>query len=146
MRWPDLTSKPSPPKKQPKKESKRKKKKKPKQELLSYQSNFSFFWWASLKNSYASRNGHFWTQKNPNPEIPVIFMFFVLFLLFQQQKHRNALKPLFYSVLAKSKRYFQKVVSKHIKLKTQFLHPFLKRPFSEKRLTTGQRTKTQHDN
>ena len=28
-----------------------------------------------LENSFASRNGHFWTRK-PNPEIPVIFFVF----------------------------------------------------------------------
>ena len=41
--------------------------------------------------------------------------FFVLFLLFQQQKHKNDLRPLFYSVLAN--------------WKTQFLHPFLEKGY-----------------
>ena len=39
--------------------------------------------------------------QEPNPEIPEII--FCPCLLFQQQKHKNALKPIFYSVLAKSK-------------------------------------------
>ena len=34
-------------------------------------------------------------SKNPNPEIPVI-IFFVLFFSFNNKKHKNALKPLFF--------------------------------------------------
>ena len=45
---------------------------------------FSKAFW---KNSYASRNGHFWTKK-PYPEIPDHF--FGSFLLFQQQKTQNS--------------------------------------------------------
>ena len=47
-----------------------------------------------LKNSYASRNGHFWTQKTQIQKFQ-LSSFFVLFLLFRRQKHKNALKPLF---------------------------------------------------
>ena len=36
--------------------------------------------------------------KNPNPEIPVIILLSYLFS-FNNQKHKNALKPIFYSVL-----------------------------------------------
>ena len=64
-----------------------------------------------LKNSYASRNGHFLDQKNPNPEIPVIT--------------KNYGNPYCYSVLANLKKEnFQNLNLKHWKLKTQFLHPF----------------------
>ena len=93
----------------------------PKKELFSYQSKFSFFWggvqkspflttWPRKrapqntikigvsarhfwKNSYASRNGHFWT-KSPNPEIPAI-IFIGSFLLLQQQKTHTSAEPLF---------------------------------------------------
>ena len=41
----------------------------------------------------------FLDQKNPNPEFQLSF-FLPFFLLFQQQKHKKMLKPLFYSVLA----------------------------------------------
>ena len=55
-----------------------------------------------LKNIYESRNGHFWTQTTQIQKFQLSFVV-VLFLLFQQQEHKNALKPHFYSVLAKSK-------------------------------------------
>ena len=68
-----------------------------------------------LKNRCASRNGHLWTKTKPKPEIPVI-MFWAYSFLFQQEKHKNRLKPLFYSVLANlKKRNF------NIKLKTENL-------------------------
>ena len=50
-----------------------------------------------LKSRCASGNGHFWKKKNSSCH-------FCLFLLFQQQKHKNLLKPQFYSVSANLKK------------------------------------------
>ena len=60
-----------------------------------------------LKSSYASRNGHFWTEI-PNSRNSS-YHFFCLFLLFQQQKTHKSAEPLFYSVFANlKKRIFKK--------------------------------------
>ena len=146
MRWPPKT-----PKKQKytkKRERKEAKKTKiPKKELFSYQLNFSFcgsqnfpfltIWpkTSALPKHYKNKGfreqnfekqlcvtkWQFLDPKNPNPEIPVIIVF-VRFLLFHQQKRNNALKPLFYSKVKKN--MFQKVVSKHRKLKNPIFAPF----------------------
>ena len=76
------------------------------------------------KNSFASRNGHFWTPKMQIQKFQLSFVFVPLFS-FNNKKHKSALKPIFYSVLAKSKQdIFQKVVSKHRKLKNLTFAPF----------------------
>ena len=57
-----------------------------------------------LKNSYASRNGHFWTQKT---QIQKFQLSFVLSFFFSFNRKKNTTmpwNPYFYSVLAKSKR------------------------------------------
>ena len=83
---------------------------------------FSLFFW---KKSYASRNGHFWTKKNPNSEIPIIF-FVLAFFLFQKQKTQKSVEtPIFYSVLANLKKEnFPKINLKHRNLKNPFFAPF----------------------
>ena len=47
-----------------------------------------------LESRCASRNGHFWTKKTKIHKFQLSF-FFAYFLLFQQQKTQNLLKPLF---------------------------------------------------
>ena len=117
-------------KKEKKKKKKRKKHKKYQKWAFQLSIKFFFFWWVSkfslfwhldpksahpkqhyknrgfskffLKSRCASRIGHFWTKQNPNQKFQLSF--FCLFLLFQQQKHKNVLKPLFYSVLGNPKR------------------------------------------
>ena len=95
----------------------------PKKELFSYQSKFSVFSVLSQKpffdnlaqnartlqntikigasentfskkNCYASRNGHFWTQKTQIQKFQLSFFFCHVFLLFQQK----CSETLFYSV------------------------------------------------
>ena len=53
-----------------------------------------------LKNNYASRNGHLWTQKTKLQKFQLSFILSVFFS-FNNKKHKHALKPLFYGVLAK---------------------------------------------
>ena len=152
MRWP--FGRPlNPPKKNKNKTKKREKKntKISQKKLFSYQSIFSFYFggcpkfsflttcpktraspkntirkWVSdkfLRNSDVSRNGHFGPTQPKSGNSSNHFLSF--FFLFQQQKHKNALKPLFYSVLAKpKKRDFSKIISKHRKLKNPIFAPF----------------------
>ena len=47
-----------------------------------------------LESRCASRNGHFWTKKPKIYKFQLSFVF-AYFLLFQKQKHKNLLKPLF---------------------------------------------------
>ena len=69
----------------------------------------------------------FWA-KNPNSEIPVI-IFFLPFFLFQK-KHKNLLKPLFYSVLANLKKEkFRKINLKHRNLKNPIFAPFFEKGY-----------------
>ena len=85
-------------------------------------------------------------QKNPNPEIPVIICF-AYFLLFQQQKHKTLLKPLFYSVLANLKKEnFQNLNSKHWKWKNPIFAPFFERGYLRKLQDNWAQKKTQNDN
>ena len=46
-----------------------------------------------LENSFASRNGHFWTKK-PNPEIPVIIFFAFLFSFNNKKTPKLAETPI----------------------------------------------------
>ena len=108
-------------KKNQNKQRKSKKHKNTKKELFSYQSKFSFFLTGYpkiaffdtlaqktrtqkhyknrgfsqffLERSYASRNGHFWTKKNPNSEIPVI-IFLAFFLIQKQKTQKSAETPI----------------------------------------------------
>ena len=85
--------------------------------------------------------------KNPNSEIPVIIFWAFLFL-FQKQKHKNLLKPLFYSVLANlRKENFPKINLKHRNLKNPIFAPFFwKRLFLDNCQIIGHKKKTQNDN
>ena len=47
-----------------------------------------------LKSSCASRNGRFWTEKKPNPEIPVI-IFFAFFFSYKTKLQKLAETPIF---------------------------------------------------
>ena len=47
-----------------------------------------------LKNSYASRNGHFWTKKTQIHKFQLSF-FFAFFFSFNNKKHKALLKTLF---------------------------------------------------
>ena len=94
----------------------------PKKELFSYQSNFLFLvgvqnfpfltTWPKnahpkntikigvsathfLENSFESRNGHFWTKKNPNPEIPVIIFLLPFSSLTTTKTQKLAETPIF---------------------------------------------------
>ena len=84
-----------------------------------------------LKNSYASRNAHFWTKK-PNPEIPVI-IFLPIFFSCNSKEHKQLLKPLFYSVFANLKKEFSKYKLKTLKIeKPNFCTLFSKRAIFRK--------------
>ena len=76
------------------------------------------------------------------------YHFFGSFLLFQQQKHKHLLKPLFYSVLANlQKREFSKNELKTEKFeKPNFCTLFLKRLFLENWQIIGHKKKHKNDN
>ena len=100
---------------------------------------------ASAKKTCASRNGHFWTQKTKIQKFQLLF--FAYFLLFQQQKHKKLLKPLFLYCFNKPKKEnFQNLNLKHWKLKNLIFAPFFgKRLFFENCQIIGPKT-TQNDN
>ena len=78
-----------------------------------------------LKNRCASRNGHFWKKKKTKIQNSS-YHFFAFFFSFNNKKHKNLLKPYFYSVLANlKKRIFKKWAQNRETWKTQFLHPSL---------------------
>ena len=66
-----------------------------------------------LKSRCASRNGHFWTKKNPKPEIPII-IFLAYSFLFQQENIKIGWTPIFKCFSKPQKREFS-----NFKLKTQ---------------------------
>ena len=61
-----------------------------------------------LKNSYASRNGHFWTKK-PKSRNSSYHFFLPIFFSFNNKKHKNCWNPYFYSVLANLKKRIFKI-------------------------------------
>ena len=79
-----------------------------------------------LKNRCASRNGHFGT-KNQIQKFQLSF-FVASSFLFQQQKPKMLLKPLFYSVLANQKKKKTKNNLQHRNKKQ--MHPFLEKGYS----------------
>ena len=145
-----LRNPPPPPKKNEKNEQKTQKYQKQSFSVISQ--FFPFFWWVS-KNSFfwhlGPKNVHpkntikiglsasflfekqmcvtkrpFLDKKTQIQKFQLSFSF-CLFLLFEQQKHKNLLKPLFYSVLANLKKdNFQKMNLKQRNLKNPILHPF----------------------
>ena len=94
------------------------------------------FW----KNSYASRNGHFWTKKSQIQKFQLSF--FCLFSSLSTTTNINICwKPYFYSVLVNlKKRIFKKWTwNREIWRKTQFWHLFWKRLFLENCQIIGHR-------
>ena len=131
VRWPFGRPLNPPKKNKNKKKQKRNKNKKRKNIKKNFQLSIHFFflfWWVSkilffdnlsqnartpqntirtwvsdtfLRNNDVSRNGHFGPTQPKSGNSSYHFLSF--FFSFNNQKHKNALKPLFYSVLAKSK-------------------------------------------
>ena len=72
-----------------------------------------------VESSSESRNSHSWTK---NQIQKFQSSFFCLFLVLQQQKHKNSWNPYFYSVLADQKN--SKFKLKHRRLKNPIFAPF----------------------
>ena len=146
--------------KEKKKTIKTKKKQKtqkiPKKEFFSYQSNFFFgavsknclLWQLGPENAHPQNTikigvsayflekkicvtkRPFLDQKNPNPEIPVIFLFFAFFLFQQQKNTKISWNPYFYSVLKNLKKeIFQILNLKHRKLRNPIFAPFFEKGY-----------------
>ena len=124
--------------------------------------NFLIFWWVSknslfwqlgpesahpqntikigvsahqfLKNSYASRNGHFWTKKTQTHKFQ-LSIFFAFFFSFNNKNTKICWNPYFYSVLANLKKEnFQKFNLKQRNLKNPIFAPFFRKKKKKKRL------------
>ena len=133
----------------------------PKKELFSYQSKFSFFLTGYpkiaffdtlaqktrtqkhyknrrfslffLERSYASRNDHFWTKKTQIQKFQLSF--FLAFFFFKIKKHKNLLKPLFYSVLANLKKdNFPNINLKHRNLKNPIFAPIFEKGYFQTKI------------
>ena len=68
-------------------------------DILTKRVSANFFWRTDLRHETA-----IFGQKE-DPEIPVIIFCLPIFLPFQQQKHKNVLKPRFFSVLANPTKF-----------------------------------------